>query len=90
MVGAAFRSDEQRRTSAWLGGLPAGQQQCGVDMERALLAAVSCPEDSGGAWGDVAQPAIGLAVSIMEGSGAKAQDFAAAVRAGDTRSVQVV
>lgn len=83
MVQTAFKSDEQRRCSAWLGSLPVGTQQCGADMQMALLAAVSCPEDSAGAWGDVVQPAIGFAVSLMESSGAKAQELAAAVRAGD-------
>ena len=88
MIGAAFKTDEQRRCSAWLGSLPAGKQQCGADMQHALLSAVRCAEDSSGAWSDVAQPAIGIAVSLMESSGAKAQELAAAVRAGN--DIQVI
>lgn len=79
MVVTVFKGDEQRSTFAWLGSLLQGQHQCGADVEEALLAAVSCPEDTGGQVGHIAQPAIGFAVSLMESSGAKAHELAKAV-----------
>lgn len=79
MVVTAFKGDEQRSTFAWLGSLLQGQHQCGADVEEALLAAVSCPEDGGGPGGHIAQPAIGFAVSLMESCGSKAHELAKAV-----------